>query len=50
MSFTDIDWHPLAIALSVALAVVLAVRILAWMGPRNAVARTRRGIERAISR
>ena len=40
MRYTDIDWHPLAIAIGTALLVVLAVRILVWLGPRNAIART----------
>ena len=50
MRYTDIDWLPLAIAIGAALVVVLAVRILVWLGPRAAIARTHRGIERAISR
>lgn len=49
MHYIDIDWAPPAITIAVAILVVGALRVIAWLGKRRADARTRHNIERVLS-
>jgi hypothetical protein len=48
MHYIDIDWVPPAITLALAVLVVVALRVIAWLGKRRADARTQRNIERVL--
>jgi hypothetical protein len=49
MHYIDIDWVPPAITLALAALVVVALRVIAWLGKRRADARTQRNIERVLN-
>jgi hypothetical protein len=49
MHYIDIDWAGPAITIAVAILVVGALRVIAWLGKRRADARTRHNIERVLN-
>jgi len=49
MHYIDIDWVPSAITITLAVIIVIALRLIAWLGKRRAHARTQRAIEQVLS-
>lgn len=49
MHYIDIDWVPSAITIALAVIIVAAVRLAAWLGKRRAHVRTQRAIEHVLN-
>lgn len=49
MHYIDIDWVPPAITIALAALVVVALRVITWLGKRRADARTQHNIERVLN-